>query len=279
MCTGAILRGCCLFALCIGLLLPCARPAAAVSPIVDPSTSATTSTWEDPDLIIHRELYYGAGGVDLSGLHLVTAAGPTSFVTRGPDPGANETYVQSLLVRLYAPNDRDLCSVVEGSIVLPASVNVRGVITAVIDNPTYAWVDPALANDLPNSDALFALTDLTGLERQLQTGGPSAPSYDYVQVSGSTVSFRLGTGQHGIDDFRILLDYGCEPAYGLTFSVTLLDGVFEGWDRSGGLVLGDTDCGEGLSFTGLELTPVPEPAMLMVVAAGALWFLRRKRKS
>jgi len=249
-------------------------PALAVAPIEDPATSVTGSSAADPDLIIHRELYYGAGGVDLSELHLVTEAGPTSFVTRGPDPGANETYVQSLFVRLLCDNEEGEFAVVEGAITLPAGVTVRGLITSAFDMPTETHVDPDLAYDIPDSDDVFAVTDVTHFWRFLETDGWDPGGLDYVRVSGSTVSFRLGI-HTGSDDFRILLDYEGEPEPNLSFSVALLGGSFMDCERSGGLILGDTDYGEGWYFGCLPLT-IPEPAMLTVVIAGLLTPLLRK---
>jgi hypothetical protein len=273
MCASVGLRVCAIIGACLAAILPSRAP--ALSPVVDPGTSATVSTPEDPDLIIHRELYYGGEGVDLSQLHLVTETGPTSYVTRGPDPGSDETYVQSLLVRLLCENPEGQFAAVEGSITLPAAVTVRGVITNVYDMPSLTYVDPDLTNDIPNSDAVFAVTDLTYFWRFLETDGWDAGGLDYVHVSGSTVFFRLGV-HTGSDDFRILLDYGGDPEPNLTFSVALLGGTFMECERSGGLILGDTDYGEGWYFGCLPLT-VPEPTLGLVAVGAAVLLVRRRR--
>lgn len=225
-----------------------ANVAHAVDPYVDTGFSAATPL-PDADLVIVREQFYGASGVDLT--------------TYGISGGSHD-YVQSIYVRLFVDNNGSTDDAVSALIVLPESVSILGIITAG-DDLGGAADDGAFTE----TDAIFGVgTDpdrYSESARGFEAGsGPTTNEFIGL-INDNTIAFGLSVDS-GVDDFRIIIDYGDSFPPDLSFDILGVDvGLLGGIEPFDGIQVGDTvddsvfgsgDYGETRSLLQIPLTSV-----------------------
>lgn len=209
---------------------------------------------DDVDIVFVREQAYGASGVDLTPFGLGV-----------------ETYVQSLYVRQFAPSGAKKATA--GRIVLPPEITILGILKS--------------KADLVTSDPLFGVGPLDEYPASFR-GFESSGEEFVCATSSHSVVFGLST-TNGVDDFRILIDYGDSfppdlsfdvSAYGVPelFSTPLHSGYLIG-DHVGGVPLGAGDYGEVASVLDVPLTST-QPAStqdcsLLAQPGRSVYFLRQ----
>ncbi len=217
----------------------------AVDPYVDTGLTAVTPL-PDSDLVIVREKFYGATGIDLS------AYGIT---------GGTHTYVQSLYFRLYVQNGAGPADSFSGLVILPPSVTILGVITDGTDLGGQS--DDGIYTE---SDSLFAVAidpdTYSATDRGFESGGGASSEFIGI-IDANTLAFGLNV-KLGVDDFRIIIDYGNAFDPDLSFDVLAVDvtppgtavavaGILVG-DISDTTVFGSGDYGEFPSLQDIPLT-------------------------
>src|SRR5678809_1047949 len=169
-----------------------ARAASLSSPLVDTGLAASTPL-PDPDLVVVRERFYGAQGVDLT--------------PYGIGNGSDD-FVQSIYLRLYpqsAGSGQE--TTVLGTVTFPKGVTILGFIT----NST--WLGSSTpGTPYAQSDALFAVaaspSDYESPTRGLEgSSGPGAQEF-ICQIDERSFTFGLDVIGGGPDDFRVIIDYG-----------------------------------------------------------------------
>ena len=230
------------------LALP-AEPIRATSlpePIVDTGIVVTTPR-PDPDLVVVRERYFGAAGVDLT---------PYGIGTGSDD------FVQSIYFRYYLQAAGTAEDTILGVVTFPAGVRILGFITRGADLGASSPLLPYTA-----SDALFAVAtnpgDYESTARGFEPPGTGAGSNEFIcQTDERSFVFGLDvTG--GMDDFRVIVDYGSSFPPALTFQVNLFEENLGNALGSRGIRLGDPatavaagagDYGEITHLVGIPLT-------------------------
>ncbi len=219
--------------------------ALAVDPYVDDGLSAATPR-PDPDLVVVREKFYGAAGVDLSAYGI---------------GGGPHTYVQSLYFRLFVDGDLPTKDSVAALVVLPPSVTILGVITDGADLG-------GSGNDgvFTATDAVFGVgadPDLYSTTSRGFDDGAGA-STEYVGIiDDNSMAFSLNVS-FGVDDFRLIIDYGDSFPADLSFDVLgvevtppqgsePLSGILVG-NAGQPVVFGSGDYGEDPSLRDIPLT-------------------------
>jgi hypothetical protein len=239
-------------------LLLFAATAGATDPYVDTAFTPTTPR-PDPDLVIVRELFYGAAGVDLS-----------SYGLGGP-----HTYVQSLYFRLFADNDVPSIDSFTGLVLFPPEITILGFITE--ETPLGGSNDDG---QWTQSDLLFGIggdPDRYSEEaRGFETGGGISHS-EFIGLTGPQ-SFVFGLNiTSGVDDFRVIIDYGDAFGEELSFDILAYDiGVLGGAVPTVGIRVGDdlapTVFGSGDYGETASLLDVPLTSTSPAVPADALPF-------
>ncbi len=184
----------------ITLLLASAQPARAADPYVDTAVVATTAL-PDADLVIVREKFYGAAGVDLSAYGI---------------SGGPHTYVQSLYFRLFVNGTASDSISYSGLVILPESVTILGII------PDKEDLGGASEDGFfTETDSLFGVgTDADAYSensRGFEYGGGASSEYIGI-IDPNTFAFALNVSI-GLDDFRVIIDYGDEFAPDLSFDI------------------------------------------------------------
>ncbi|MEZ4650718.1 MAG: hypothetical protein R3E97_18440 [Candidatus Eisenbacteria bacterium] len=202
----------------------CAASAAlGVEPYVDSGFSEATPL-PDADLVVVREQFYGADPVDLSAYGI---------------PGGAHDYVQSIYVRLFVDNNGSTDDAVSALLVLPESVSILGIITNG-DDLGGAADDGAFTE----TDAIFGVgTDpdrYSESARGFEAASGGSSNEFIGLINANTIAFGLNVDS-GVDDFRILIDFGESFPSGLSFDILGVDvGVLGGVEPFDGIQIGDT---------------------------------------
>ncbi|HMB71543.1 MAG TPA: FlgD immunoglobulin-like domain containing protein [bacterium] len=244
--------------------------ASAQAPYVDTGLTGTTPR-PDPDLVIVREAYFGASGVDLTDYGL----------------GAGHQHVQSVYFRLFVDNDAGTTDSFTGLVAFPAGVEIVGFITEGAE----------LGGDVDDgiftaSDSLFGVgSDADAYSegaRGFETGSGVGRSEFICQLSDSTFAFGLNVTD-GVDDFRVVIDYGDSVVADLAvdilaFEVGTLGGAvpadgFRIGDVGNPVVFGSGDFGEFPTLLDVPLTSLtaPVPAETVPVVPTQMLFILRDR--
>jgi hypothetical protein len=226
------------------------------NPFEDDGFSSATPP-PDVDLVVVREKAYGAGGVDLSAYGL-----------------GNPDYVQSISFRMFADTNSSLVYSYLGRVTFSEGIEILGFITegAELGGSTNDGVATA-------SDAIFGVAsnpdDYSQPSRGLETGGGEASSEFVGQTSSRTFVFGLNISG-GMDDFRVIVDYGSSFPNDLAFDIeaysvgslggaTPLGGIRVGNDGNP-TVFGSGDYGETPGLLAIPLTSNVAPALSGAIA-------------
>jgi len=226
---------------------------------------AQTPPWEDigfspetvrpdPDLVIVRERAYGAEGVDLTAYGIGT--GPVDFV-------------QSIYFRFFVDLEAGSYDSFIARVEFPQDVTILGII---IDNDELGGsIDDGVATDMDNIFGVAADPDdyseaNRGFE---QLGGEGTSEFVAMANGDNSLVFGLNV-EEGMDDFRVIIDYGSEYRPNLSFDVysyrigqlggAVPDLGFLVGDDVNPIVFGSGDYGEAGSLTGIPLTANTLPA-------------------
>jgi len=242
--------------ICSSILFLLAAPALAADPYVDAGFAPATPR-PDPDLVVVRELFYGAGGVDL-----------TDYGLGGP-----HAYVQSVYFRLFVDNNASTVDSFTGLVIFPAEITILGFIRD--QSPLGGELDDGLWTQ---SDTVFGIGSdpdaYSETARGFETGGGVATSEFIGQISDHSFVFGLNV-DGGMDDFRVIIDYGDAFGDELSFDILAYDvgslggaepteGIRVG-DETNPVVFGSGDFGEFPSLLEVPLTsttpPIPADAL------------------
>ncbi|HEY3175199.1 MAG TPA: hypothetical protein VGK94_05500 [Candidatus Polarisedimenticolia bacterium] len=228
-----------------------ATAATLADPVVD--TGLTVSTPRpDPDLVIVRERTYGAAGVDLTPFGIGTGS---------------DDFVQSIYFRLYVGGTGTTEDAVLGTVTFPAGTTILGFIT---DPDDLGSSSPS--GVYTGSDAYFAVSsnpsDYSTALRGFEPPGTGAGSAEFIcQTDERSFVFGLDV-KGGMDDFRVIVDYGTSFAPGNSLQVNLFEerlgnvtastGIRIG-DATGGAEPGNGDFGEVTHLVGIPLTTSDPP--------------------
>ena len=221
-----------------------ASPVHAMDPWVDTAFDPVTPR-EDVDLVVVRERAFER--VDLSSLGLGV-----------------QDYVQSIYFRLYT-GEGGVHSFT-GIAIFPEGVEILGFVTSKDD--LGGQFDDDIA---ANSDAIFGIDvdpdDYSANARGFEYGGSRGSSEFILADTERSFAFALNVGG-GVDDFRVIIDYGDSFPVGLSFDILPYDlGEVGGAVSSAGIrignvedtVVGNGDFGEEPALYGIPLTSDEEP--------------------
>jgi hypothetical protein len=214
---------------------------------------STSTPRPDPDLVVVREKAYGAEGVDLSAYGIGT----------GP-----QDYVQSIYFRFFVDLEAGSYDSYIARVEFPPEITILGIITD----------KDELGGELDNgtaleTDAIFGVAsdpdDYPELNRGFEQLGGDGTSEFVAQANGdNALVFGLNV-EEGMDDFRVIIDYGSEFGDDLSFDIlSYRIGQLGGAVPERGLRVGDDaftiifgsgDYGEAGSLTGIPLTSTTEP--------------------
>ncbi len=238
---------------------------AAVLPAIFPATGAQAQTpWEDvgfsiatprpdPDLVVVREKSYGAEGVDLTAYGIGTE--PVDFV-------------QSIYFRFFVDYNGGSYDSFIARVVFPDGVTILGIITDGDD--LGGSIDDGVNTEL---DAIFGIApdpdDYSEQNRGFeQLGGDGTSEFVALANGSNAIVFGLNI-EEGMDDFRVIIDYGSAFGADLSFDIKsyrigqLGGAVPERGIRIGddfnAIILGSGDFGEAGSVLGVPLTSATEP--------------------
>ena len=208
----------------------------------------------DPDLVIVREKSYGAEGVDLTAYGIGTE--PVDFV-------------QSIYFRFFVDNNPGSYDSFIARVVFPDEVTILGIITDGDD--LGGATDDGVATE---TDAIFGIAsdpdDYSERNRGFeQLGGDGTSEFVALANGSNALVFGLNI-EEGMDDFRVILDYGSSFGQDISFEVysyrigQLGGAVPERGMRVGDdfnpIVPGSGDFGEAGSLMGLPLTAGTDPS-------------------
>jgi hypothetical protein len=204
----------------------------------------------DVDLVVVREKAYGAGGIDLGAYGL-----------------GNPDYVQSIYFRLFADTVTSTENSYTGRITFSEGVDILGFITGSGDLGGETNDGIATA-----TDAIFGISsnpdNYSQTSRGIETSGGRGGADFINQTSSRTFVFGFNIGG-GVDDFRVIIDYGSSFPSDIAFDIeaydvgtlggaTLLDGIRVGNDASP-VVFGSGDYGETPGLLDIPLTSTVAP--------------------
>ncbi len=209
----------------------------------------------DVDLVVVRERAFES--VDLSTLGL-----------------GLQDYVQSIYFRLYAGPGNDVASF-SGTVSFPEGVEILKIVTS-----------GGLLGGEPDdgvmigTDAIFGIDvdpdDYSAQLRGFEVGGRRASSEFVLGPAERSFAFALNVGR-GVDDFRVIIDYGDSFPADLTFDLGPYEvGELGGAVSSPGIrvgssrasVLGSGDFGEVRGLLRIPLTSNEEPEPTGIVEPG-----------
>jgi len=218
-------------------------------PVEDTGFTAATPR-PDPDLVVVRERVYGVGGVDLTSYGI--GVGPVD-------------YIQSLYFRFFVDNDSSE-DATAGRVVLPAGVEVLGFI--VDGDELGGSVDDMIASE---TDAIFGVADpdvYSEQSRGFGVGGGNAKDEFVCTTAPDRFVFGLNVTT-GVDDFRVIVDYGDSFPQDLTMDIASYNlGTLGGVPVEPGIQIGNIaipgvpgsgDFGESGSVLGVPLTATTQP--------------------
>ncbi len=224
---------------------------AQTTPYVDTGFAGATPP-PDPDLVIVREQFYGAEGIDLTPYGI--GAGPVTFV-------------QSIYFRFFVDNMPGTVNSFTGLVEFPPEIEIIGIITD--GNFLGGVVDDGIASE---TDAVFGVGTNPDLYSELHRGFESLGGIGTSEFVNATSPQALVYGlniEEGVDDFRVIIRYGTEFAPDLAFNVYAyevgkLGGAFVTTGFRVGndadpTVFGSGDWGEPGSILGIPLTAMVEP--------------------
>lgn len=207
----------------------------------------------DPDLVIVREKSYGAEGVDLTAYGI------------GTEP---VDYVQSIYFRFFVDRTAGSYDSFIARVEFPQEVSIIGII---IDGEELGGaINDGVATETDDifgiaPDPDFYSEQNRGFE---QLGGEGTSEFVAMANGDNAMVFGLNI-EEGIDDFRVIIDYGSSFVPDLSFDVMsyrigqLGGAVPERGIRVGDdfnpIVFGSGDFGEAGSLMGLPLTSTTEP--------------------
>jgi hypothetical protein len=206
----------------------------------------------DPDLVVVREKAYGSGGIDLTAYGIGT--GPVS-------------YVQSIYFRFFVDNEVSTVDSYTGLVAFPQQIEILGIITDITD--LGGENDDGVATD---TDLIFGIAtdpdDYSESDRGFECCGGIASSEFVCITSANAFVFGLNING-GVDDFRVIIDYGESFPESLAFDISAYDagslggalpslGIRVG-DDSNPAVLGSGDFGEAGTVIGIPLTASEAP--------------------
>jgi hypothetical protein len=225
------------------LVIPYSAFRALAVPLEDTGFTPTTPR-PDPDLIVVREKAYGSGGIDLTPYGIGT--GPVD-------------YVQSIYFRFFADHDEPTVDSFTGRVVFPDEIEILGIITDV--SALGGEIDDGIATE---TDSIFGIAtdpdDYSESDRGFECCGGIASSEFVCLTSPSTLVFGLNINV-GMDDFRVIVDYGSSYGESLAFDIGAYDigslggavpsqGIRIG-DDSNPIVMGSGDFGEAGTLIGI----------------------------
>ena len=202
----------------------------------------------DADLVVVREKAFES--VDLSSLGL-----------------GLQDYVQSIYFRLYVGKGKHTASFT-GTVSFPEGVEILKIVTsgAVLGG----GADDGVMDGL---DAIFGVDvdpdDYSAALRGFEAGGRRHSSEFVLGPAQRTFAFALNVGS-GVDDFRVIVDYGDSFPAGLSFDLGPYDiGEVGGAVSSPGIrvgsarasVVGSGDFGEVRALSGIPLTSNEGPEL------------------
>jgi hypothetical protein len=238
------LSGGCLGVLLGAVLLLAAPPARAVDPWVDTGFDSITPR-PDADLVLVRERAFES--VDLSSLDLGV-----------------QDYVQSIYFRFNTGHRR--AASFTGIAIFPEGVKILGFVTDEVDLGGSDDDDR-----MAGADAIFGIdvdpNDYVGRSRGFEYGGQTSSSEFILQDTERSFAFALNVAG-GLDDFRVIIDYGDSFPIDLSFDVLAYDlGVVGAAVSSPGIrvgrtddtVVGNGDFGEVQSLLRIPLTAYEGP--------------------
>ena len=225
-------------------------------PYVD--TDFSEETAPDADLVVVREL--ALDSADLSSVGL----------------GAQD-YIQSIYFRFFDGGDPDNDSFT-GIVTFSEGLSILGFVTS--ESQLGGSVDDGVASATDGIFGNFASSDIlpddySETSRGFDSGGGASSQEFITQVNDRTFVFAL-TIDAGVDDFRVIVDYGASFTEGQYFSIDLYEtGTIGGAVPSKGIqvgnivdlsVLGSGDFGEIGSLHNIPLTsdtaPVPGDSLV-----------------
>jgi hypothetical protein len=233
--------------------------------LVVPTTGARAQApWEDvgfsiatprpdPDLVVVREKAYGAEGVDLTAYGIGTES---------------VDFVQSIYFRFFVDRNSGSYDSFIARVVFPDGVTILGIITD--GDELGGPVDDGVATEL---DAIFGVApdpdDYSEQNRGFeQLGGDGTSEFVALANGNNIMVFGLNI-EEGMDDFRVIVDYGSSFGPDLSFDILsyrigLLGGAvpergIRVGDDFNAVVFGSGDFGEAGSVLGIPLTSVVEP--------------------
>ncbi|MCP3918678.1 MAG: hypothetical protein GY711_24290 [bacterium] len=240
--------------LCTGAFL---APAFGQTPLEDIGFAPSTPL-PDGDLIVVREKAL-AGPVDLTGYGLGTGA---------------DDYVQSIYFRFFVGNNNQSLAAVNGVVVFPDGTEILGFITDGDD--LGGEVDDGV---LSASDATFGVGVDPDAYSAFARGFEVGQGEEFVcKVQDNAFVFLLSI-TNGVDDFRVIVDYGDSFAPNVAFALDTFAAVSIGsgapqagirlGDDTNPIVFGSGDYGEVGRLSPIPITsvnpPVGGPALPLVV--------------
>jgi hypothetical protein len=159
----------------------------------------------DPDLIIVREEAYGTEGVDLTAYGI--GDGPVQFV-------------QSIYFRFFVDNINGSVDSFIGLVEFPPEITILGIITE--GDHLGGSVNDGVATD---TDSIFGIAPdpdhYSELHRGLEPSGQAGTS-EFVGLDTNSFVFGLNI-EEGVDDLRVIIDYGDAFGDELSFDVYAYD--------------------------------------------------------
>ena len=214
---------------------------------------STATPRPDPDLVVVREKSYGAEGVDLTPYGIGT--GPVD-------------YVQSIYFRFFVDLEAGSYDSFIARVEFPQNVTILGIITDVDELG-------GAANDgiATETDLLFGVAadpdDYSEQNRGFeQLGGEGTSEFVALADGDNALVFGLNI-EEGMDDFRVIVDYGSSFPTDTAFDIQSYRigqlggavperGILVG-DDANPVVFGSGDFGEAGSVFGIPQTSVVEP--------------------
>ncbi|MCP3919229.1 MAG: hypothetical protein GY711_27130 [bacterium] len=251
--------------LAVSLLLAAPALAPAQTPLEDIGFAPTTAL-PDADLVVVRERAYGADGVDLTPFGIGTG---------------NDRYVQSIYFRFFVGPGNTTVDNVNGVVVFPDGTEILGFVTG--ENALGGSTDDGQATA---TDAIFGVAADPDDYSEAARGFESAAEEFICKVQDNAFVFLLAVTS-GVDDFRVIVDYGDSFEPTLAFSLDTFGGVTIGTgtphlgirvgDDSNPIVFGSGDYGEAgrLSTIPITTTTPPSPGNALTLFPRDLFYIVR----
>ena len=226
-------------------------PKAQASPPLEDTGLVSATPSPDLDLVVVREHSYGAGGVDLTPYGV---------------PGTHH-YVQAIYFRFFANRNATDYNSFAGTVTFTPGIRILTIVTD--STGLGGQVDDGTATQ---TDLLFGVAtnpdDYSENSRGFECCGQAGSSEFVCITSDSSFVFGLNI-QAGVDDFRVIVDYGdaFDPGHHFSirgYSIPALGGTplshgFLVGNVGSPVVLGSGDFGEAGSLLRVPLTSTEPP--------------------